>query len=33
VSLEQAAADYVENVLRRLPDERTVLGAGADDYD
>jgi Domain of unknown function (DUF4032)/Lipopolysaccharide kinase (Kdo/WaaP) family len=31
VPLESAVADYVETVLRQLPDERTVIGADAAD--
>jgi hypothetical protein len=31
VPLDEAVADYVENVLRKLPDERTVI-AGDDGF-
>jgi hypothetical protein len=32
VSLEDAVADYAENVLRRVPDERRLIGSGDDSY-
>jgi uncharacterized protein DUF4032 len=32
VPLEEAIADYVENVLRKLPDERTLVGPGEDGF-
>jgi hypothetical protein len=32
VPLEEAVADYIESVLRRLPDERRVIGRGGDGY-
>jgi hypothetical protein len=32
VPLDLAVADYVENVLRKLPDERTLMGSGEDGF-
>jgi hypothetical protein len=29
VLLDEATADYIENVLRKLPDERTLMGPRA----